>query len=368
MLPQPPPQAEARFSKLLRAQPIALVTVAVVLLVLGCGSTLTGSARRGDATCPSAPEVTRTQSTVAPSHTPPQATAQPAASTSREVAMSEQARRLYLDLLRGIIIGFGDKYRFPIDFRRRAFRPDVYSVLSRVRMNNIEALVRDVVVRRVPGDIAETGVWRGGSMMFAQGVLLSFGEEEAARRRVWLCDSFMGIPPVNEVDFPADYSHRGHGNINTAVEGGAARVNASFGHLGLWRPNVRFVVGWFNETLARAPIARLAVLRLDGDLFESTILALIHLYPKLSPGGYLIVDDFPLWSGCVRAVTLFRTTLGITDPILYIAPLHLYAKTAGLAQESGVYWRRTLLGGGRALTESDIVAMFAAAKAMPKLD
>jgi len=69
---------------------------------------------------------------------------------------------------------------------------------------------------------------------------------------------------------------------------------------------VRFLKGWFSETLPGCPIERLAVLRLDGDMYESTMDALKHFYPKLSAGGYLIVDDYGAAPACKTAIHEFR--------------------------------------------------------------
>ena len=80
---------------------------------------------------------------------------------------------------------------------------------------------------------------------------------------------------------------------------------------------MRFLVGWFKDTLPRAPIEQLAVVRLDGDLYESTMDAIEVLYPKLSVGGYLIVDDMS-WEGCAKAVHEFRQQHGIREPMVPI--------------------------------------------------
>ncbi|MGB2680193.1 MAG: TylF/MycF/NovP-related O-methyltransferase, partial [Candidatus Competibacter sp.] len=91
---------------------------------------------------------------------------------------------------------------------------------------------------------------------------------------------------------------------------------------------VVFLKGWFRDTLPRVATDALAVLRLDGDMYESTWDALVNLYPKLSAGGYVIVDDYKVVPGCRTAVEDFRQTHGITEPIQEI-------------DWAGVYWRRT---------------------------
>jgi O-methyltransferase len=89
-----------------------------------------------------------------------------------------------------------------------------------------------------------------------------------------------------------------------------------------------FLPGWFSNTLPTAPISSIAVMRLDGDMYDSTMVALRSLYPNLSIGGYVIVDDYHAVRGCKQAVDDFRAELGITDE------LHQVART-------GRYWRRS---------------------------
>ncbi len=90
---------------------------------------------------------------------------------------------------------------------------------------------------------------------------------------------------------------------------------------------MRFLEGWFRDTLPNAPIESLAVIRLDGDLYESTTDALAALYPKLSPGGFVIVDDYGAFEPCRRAVDDYRATRGIDDAIEEV-------------DWTGVCWRR----------------------------
>jgi hypothetical protein len=98
---------------------------------------------------------------------------------------------------------------------------------------------------------------------------------------------------------------------------GLELVRGNFQAFGLLDDRVKFVKGWFKDTLPTAPIKRLAVMRLDGDYYESTMDALTALYDKLSPGGYAIIDDYgeDTWTYCRRAVEDFRRQRGIKDPI-----------------------------------------------------
>jgi hypothetical protein len=177
------------------------------------------------------------------------------------------------------------------------------------RLNNLEACITDVIRRRIPGDLIETGVWRGGASIFMRAVLKAYREQD---RLVWLADSFQGLPKPNARKYPADAGDKLWKEALLAVP--VEEVKENFRRYGLLDGQVRFLVGWFRDVLPKAPIERLAVLRLDGDMYESTTDALIHLYPKLSLGGYVIIDDYALPT-CRAAVEDFRARHGITEPL-----------------------------------------------------
>jgi O-methyltransferase len=191
------------------------------------------------------------------------------------------------------------------------------------RLNNLQSCIEDVLINNVPGCFVETGVWRGGSAIFAKAV---FKENGANDRVIWCCDSFEGMPVPSSTDLSiesgADFSDR---DYLVATE---SQVINNFRKFGLLDDNVYFLKGWFCDTLPTAPIGQIAILRLDGDLYDSTMDALANLYHKLSIGGYLIVDDYKSWKGCRTAVDEFRDKNGITDAITDIDP-------------HAVYWKRT---------------------------
>jgi O-methyltransferase len=93
-------------------------------------------------------------------------------------------------------------------------------------------------------------------------------------------------------------------------------VKANFARFGLLDDQVRFVKGWFDQSLPAAPIERIAILRVDGDLYDSTLAVLRHLHPRVSPGGYVIVDDYHHWPGCKEAVDTFLRESGIAVDIV----------------------------------------------------
>lgn len=233
-------------------------------------------------------------------------------------------RTLYLDLMGAIIIN--DIYKDPplqpsaIQRLRKAFggrprhmtakrfdehRRDVgldwpsvaHSMIGRKRMANLRAVCCDVIERGVPGDFIETGVWRGGACIYMRAILKAYGD---TGRRVWVADSFAGLPEPNAEAYRHDKGDKHYKVPALAVS--RADVEANFRVYGLLDEQVQFLQGWFSETLPKAPIEQLAVLRLDGDMYESTMDAMKALYHKVSPGGYVVVDDYHAVPACRKAV------------------------------------------------------------------
>jgi hypothetical protein len=190
------------------------------------------------------------------------------------------------------------------------------------RLANLRMCVETILDDGVPGDLIETGVWRGGATIFMRAILKA---REVTDRLVWVADSFAGLPAPDLTRYPSDEGITLHQFPQLAVP--LERVQDNFRRYGLLDDQVRFLKGWFRDTLPTAPIDRLAILRLDGDLYESTIQALESLYQKLSVGGFVIVDDYGNVAACRQAVHDFRTEHGITDPIQPI-------------DWGGVFWRR----------------------------
>jgi O-methyltransferase len=189
------------------------------------------------------------------------------------------------------------------------------------RLDNIQFCVTEVIRRSVPGDLIETGVWRGGATIFMRAVLKAYDD---TTRAVWVADSFRGLPPPSG-KYQADSGdlHWTRPELAVSVDD----VRANFARYGLLDDQVKFLEGLFQDTLPSAPIDQLAVVRLDGDMYESTIVALEELYPKLSPGGFLIVDDYGALKGCRQAVDDYRRDHGISEPLVEV-------------DWTGVFWQR----------------------------
>lgn len=191
------------------------------------------------------------------------------------------------------------------------------------RLDNLQSCVETVVAENVPGDLIETGVWRGGASIFMRAVLKECGSE----RTVFVADSFQGFPEANGDLYPADRprAKRGKEPAHDFIVVPLDTVRANFERYGFLDEQVRFVPGWFSDTLPTLT-GPWSLLRLDGDLYESTVVALESLYPNLSPGGFVIIDDYRLRS-CRLAVEDFRLKHAIQAPMQEI-------------DQSAVYWRR----------------------------
>lgn len=185
-----------------------------------------------------------------------------------------------------------------------------HTMIGLKRLDNLEFCIEKVITNGVPGDLIETGVWRGGATIFMRAVLKAYGVTD---RYVWVADSFEGLPPPETGKYPHDAGDRLHEARELAVS--LEEVKANFETYGLLDNQVRFLKGWFRDTLPAAPIERLAVLRLDGDMYESTMDTLVNLYPKLSEGGYAIVDDYGAIPACRQAVNDYRSANTITEKI-----------------------------------------------------
>lgn len=196
-----------------------------------------------------------------------------------------------------------------------------YSMVGTKRLDNLEACIRTIVKEQIPGDIIETGVWRGGACIFMKAVL---NQLKDTKTNIWLADSFEGLPaPKSDIDkSEVGFNLAGCEHLQISME----QVQANFRRFNLLDERIRFIKGWFCDSLPTAPIEKISLLRLDGDLYDSTRDAVNALYHKVVPGGYVVVDDYGTWSGCRVAIDEFRRAHGIEAEITQI-------------DRSGVYWR-----------------------------
>lgn len=186
------------------------------------------------------------------------------------------------------------------------------TMIGQNKMDHLRKLCEDVIENKIPGDFIETGVWRGGACVFMAGILKYHSITD---KKVWVADSFEGLPKPNAEKYPKDA-----GDMHYTMSGQLAisldSVKENFKKFDLLTDQVQFLKGFFSETLPTAPIEKLSILRLDGDMYESTMDGLVNLYPKLSVGGYIIIDDWGL-QPCKDAIYDYRAEHGITEEIQY---------------------------------------------------
>jgi O-methyltransferase len=253
--------------------------------------------------------------------------------------MSDKAHKaidLYLDLMQEVLINaiYQDRSMAPwtppvFDAATRDSGRDwphqALSMIGRIRLKSLRDCCEEVLRQGIPGDFVETGIWRGGACMMMAAVLAAHGVND---RTVWGFDSFDGLPAPNEAVYPHDQGDQLHRFRQLAVS--LEEVTDNFRRVGLWSDQVRLIKGWFKDTVPKAPVEKIAVLRLDGDMYESTIQVLEAFYPRLSPGGVCIIDDFGSLLSCELAVGDYRRDQNITEPLVEIDGL-------------GVLWKKSIV-------------------------
>lgn len=249
-------------------------------------------------------------------------------SSTSSKSRSEEEKNLYLDLLKKTvsdyiyvsnIAGQGMKANDQ-QIENGLIWPDrAHSMIGLKRLDNIQYCVEDILKNNIEGDLIETGVWRGGAVIFMKGILKCYGDN---KRKIFAADSFEGLPPPDP-KYPADKGDSHHTISFLAVP--QEEVEANFRRYGLLDNNIVFVKGFFEHSIPKAPIDKLAILRLDGDMYSSTIQVLELLYDKVSIGGYIIIDDYKL-PGCRKAVDDFRLQRNIKENLLAIDEFSRYWK------------------------------------------
>ena len=207
------------------------------------------------------------------------------------------------------------------------------------RMDHMVAIVATIVEDKIPGNIIETGVWRGGMMFMVAKTLDVLHDKE---RVVYLSDSFQGIPDQ------VAYGKKAHAHdlkvhshtFKFLNDNSVSRVKHDSALFSLDASRLSFVVGYFNASLPKLvknePQIKFSVVRLDGDTYWSTMEAITILYPRLSPGGFLVIDDFTDWDSCRDAIYDYRKANGIKEQIFLVPHL-----TVNGEYIRGAYWRKS---------------------------
>ncbi len=247
-----------------------------------------------------------------------------------------ELRALYLDTMEKILCNsiYRDASFIPNETTQAPHDPELreqgkdwpvqaHTMIGLRRLRHLRECVEKVLQDGVPGDLIEAGVWRGGASIMMRAVLAAYGVDD---RLVWLADSFCGLPPPNPERYPDDEGMHFEGFADLAVP--LDVVKGNFERYGLLDDRVRFVAGLFAQTLSGIPSSQFAVIRLDGDLYESTIDSLNALYPKLVPGGFAVIDDYGVYPACRAAVNDYRERHCIVEAIHEI-------------DWAGAFWRKS---------------------------
>ncbi len=189
--------------------------------------------------------------------------------------------------------------------------PNRLSMVPWTALEHLHKCIQATINKNIEGDFVETGAWRGGSCIIAKSVY----DDLKVNKKIFVADSFEGLPKPDAATYPDDKNdtHYLDENMKASLE----TVKENFKKFGLLDDNVIFLKGWFKDTMPNAPIDKISILRLDGDMYESTIDVLKNLYHKLSIGGYCIIDDY-YHPACKAAVQDFRSYNGITEPIIKV--------------------------------------------------
>jgi O-methyltransferase len=200
-----------------------------------------------------------------------------------------------------------------LDVHSSEYSNNRLTMAPRKTLENVEFCIRECVKNKIEGDFIECGVWRGGISIFVNEIFKSLNEN----RKVYLSDSFEGLPKPNPEKYPMDSGdiHWTLPELSVSLES----VKENFKIFGDINDNIIFLKGWFKDTLPTCEIEKICILRMDGDMYESTIDTLVNLYPKLSIGGFCIVDDYG-HKGANKAVHDYRDEHNITDEIIIIDP------------------------------------------------
>lgn len=246
---------------------------------------------------------------------------------------------MYIDLLRECLLDsiYGSKvirgpHGIPKDKNLMAnydnidngnYWPDrAHTMVGRKRLNNIKLCFEECIKNNIEGDMIETGVWKGGSTIFMQGL----AKYHKQNKKIYVADSFNGLPEADIINYPADKKGGTQYHEVEELKISLEDVKENFRKYDLLDDNVVFIKGYFKDSLKNNDIDKLCILRLDGDMYSSTIQVLDYLYHKVSKGGFIIIDDYGL-GGCRKAVDDFRREHDITSPIYRV-------------DWTGVFWKK----------------------------
>jgi O-methyltransferase len=209
--------------------------------------------------------------------------------------------------LRGLPVGLRERLHARWNRIRARFLGEPYrtvvphTMVGLRRLRNLDRLVGLLDAEGVAGDVVECGTCNGGS----GALLASVACRSPMRRHTWLLDSFAGMPPAGPQDGPDAAAYTG------TCKGSLDRVRDVLHRAGVSASAFTLVPGWFHETLPTLPGGTIALLHIDADWYDSVRVCLEHLYDRVCPGGYVVLDDYGYWQGCRTAWQQFRQARGL---------------------------------------------------------
>jgi len=185
-----------------------------------------------------------------------------------------------------------------------------FTMVSNKNLMTLFSLIKQANNLDSPGDIVECGVWNGGSAAIMG--LAHIGSGKTRHRRIWLFDSFQGVPPATERDGPVErrsyFEGWNKGDVN--------KVKQVFTKLRVSLDDVEIIPGWFNDTLRTSRVEQIAILHIDADWYDSVKLVLDVFYDRVVPGGFVILNDYNTWEGCNKALNDFLRERHLEDTVI----------------------------------------------------
>jgi O-methyltransferase len=227
---------------------------------------------------------------------------------AKQLSANPDIRERYLDLMIGTLAGTiyedvglgvmgGGKYDPNLREHGWDWPSKAVTMVGTKRLRNLRTALESVIQSNIKGDFVETGVWRGGASILARAVLAAHNVKD---RKIIVCDSFEGLPKPDPEKYPADKGSDFYTYAELAIS--LEEVKTNFAKFNLLDEQVVFLKGWFKDTMKDVPSKEIAVLRLDGDMYESTIDPLIHLFDRVPNGGWIIIDDYEVVPAAKQAV------------------------------------------------------------------
>lgn len=209
---------------------------------------------------------------------------------------------------------------------------DEITLLSNKRLRNIRSIIEEIIENNIAGDILEAGNWRGGSMLYAKGVLEAY---EIRNKKIWMFDTFCGFPKSTIARDGKEKELIKPGRIVDMMKSNSIEKVKSLFDVYNLRFGINYVSGVFSDTIPNINIPKLSYIRLDADSYDNTKFLLEKLYNKLIRNGYIEFDDYGSYPGCRKAVDEFRKNNNIKSEMKYV-----YENVVNYNYEA-VYWKKT---------------------------